>query len=308
MGRWSGFFDAGQALPDSLSQRIRGRQDALAACSGPAEQRLCVFRQAHRVVQMRQVRHTGQRVRVVGPENPLGIRAALPEELHGGRHPSGRLRGGGQARAGREGIRMIAPEYLPAVTQHLLVVRYGVPYLAFGQAGGGEPVPDGHGPGIARAVQALTIRQAARQQPAGRHDIAGGLVGGGEPLPGAEGIRVAGPVVLLAFADGPEQDAHRVSGLASHDEGLGQAGTSRRDGGVPGRELAALLGQHPLVPQHGLVGVPGRQVRGGQPGGYEPGVRVAGYQLGVAASGQVPPVGQGRPDQTGLVEALADPQ
>ena len=83
---------------------------------------------------------------------------------------------------------MIAPEYLLAVAQHLLVVRHGVLELAFGQAGGGEPVPDGHGLGIARALQALTIRQAARQQPAGGRDIAGGLVGGGELIPRAEGI------------------------------------------------------------------------------------------------------------------------
>ena len=34
---------------------------------------------------------------------------------------------------------------------------------------------------------------------------------------------------LLALADGPEQDGHRVRGLADHDEGLGQANASRRD-------------------------------------------------------------------------------
>ena len=77
---------------------------------------------------------------------------------------------------------------------------------------------------------------------------------------------------------------------------------------VPGRELAALLGQHPLVPENGLSRIPGRQVRGGQLSGYDQGIRVTGCQLGVAAGGQVPPVFNGRPDQAGLVEALADPQ
>ena len=76
---------------------------------------------------------------------------------------------------------------------------------------------------------------------------------------------MAGSAVLLAFADGLEQDAHRVRRLASHDEGPGQTDASRHDGRVPRREIAALLGQHPPVPQHGLVGMPGRQVRGGQP-------------------------------------------
>jgi hypothetical protein len=189
---------------------------------------------------------------------------------------------------------MIAPEHVPPVVQHPLVVRHGVLHLAFGQAGCGQPVPDGHGPGIARALQPLTIRQAARQQPAGRHDIPGGLVGGGEFISRAEGIRMVGSAMLLALADGLEQEADRVGGLASHDEDPGQPFASRRDGRVPGREIAALLGQDPPVPRHGLLGVPARQVRSGQPDGYDPGVRVAGYQPGVTAGGQISPVGHGR--------------
>ena len=119
---------------------------------------------------------------------------------------------------------------------------------------------------------------------------------------------MAGAAELLAFADGPEQDGHRVRGLAGHDEGLGQADAGRDDGGVPGRELAAAFGQHPLVPVNGLPRVPGGQVRGGQVSGHHEGVRVTGRQLGVAAGGQVPPVLHGRPDQAGVIEAPAGPQ
>src|SRR5262249_51445064 len=57
---------------------------------------------------------------------------------------------------------------------------------------------------------------------------------------------------------------------------------------VSGCELAAAFGQDPLVPVHGLAGVPGGQVGGGQVGGHDQGVRVARHQLGVTAGGQVP--------------------
>ena len=132
---------------------------------------------------------------------------------------------------------MTAPEDLLAVAQDPPVVRHGVLYLAFDQVGRREPVPDGHGLHIARTLQALTILQAARQQPTGRHEIARSLVGDGEFIPRADGIRMARSVELLALADGPERDDHRVRGLADQDGGLGQANTSRRDSRVPGREL-----------------------------------------------------------------------
>ncbi len=116
---------------------------------------------------------------------------------------------------------------------------------------------------------------------------------------------MAGSAELLAFADGPEHDGHRVRWFAGPDEGPSQADAGRDDAGVPGRELAAPLGQHPLVPVNGLADVPGRQVGGGQLSGDEEGVWVARHQLGVAAGGQVPPVFDGRPDQAGAVEAPA---
>ena len=125
------------------------RGDAPAVCAGPAEQRLRVSYPPHLVVQVRQVFHAGQRVRVVEPEDPLRIRAALLGELYCGWHPSGRVISGGQASAGRHRIWMSAPEDLLAVAQHPLVVRYGVPYFAFGPVGRGESVPGGHGLHIA---------------------------------------------------------------------------------------------------------------------------------------------------------------
>lgn len=118
------------------------------------------------------------------------------------------------------------------------------------------------------------------------------------------GIRMAWSAELLAVADGPEQDGYRIRRLAGHDDSLGQANARRGDSRVPGREFAAPLGQHPLVPENGLSRIPGRQVCGGQLTGYDLGIRVTGCQLGVAEGGQVPPVFNGRPDQAGFVEAL----
>ena len=59
---------------------------------------------------------------------------------------------------------------------------------------------------------------------------------------------MAGSAELLAFTDRPEHDGHRVRGFARHDQGLGQADQGRDDRGVAGRELAAPVGQHPLIP------------------------------------------------------------
>ena len=53
---------------------------------------------------------------------------------------------------------------------------------------------------------------------------------------------------LLAVPGRPLQDGYSVCGLACHDEGTGQADAGRDDSGMPGRELTAPLGQHPLVP------------------------------------------------------------
>jgi thiaminase/transcriptional activator TenA len=67
----------GQAGPDGLGQRVPVRQDPLAAGEGVAQHRHGVAIPAHEVVQMPQVGQAGQRVRVVGAKDPLGIGAAL---------------------------------------------------------------------------------------------------------------------------------------------------------------------------------------------------------------------------------------
>src|SRR5262249_5993208 len=70
----SGLRDVRQALLDGLDQRVAVRQDALAARGGVSEQGHRVADPAHRVVQVRQAGPPGQRVGVVGTEDPFGVR------------------------------------------------------------------------------------------------------------------------------------------------------------------------------------------------------------------------------------------
>ena len=90
---------------------------------------------------------------------------------------------------------------------------------------------------------------------------------------------------LLGFGHRPAQGGHRVRGLASHDQGVGQTDAGRDDDRMPGREIQAAFGQDPLVPRDRLGPVARDQVRTGQLSGDDQRVRVAGGQLVVAADG-----------------------
>ena len=74
--RASVFADVGQTAVDGLSQRVPGRQGPLTAHGRVAKQGHGVSYPPHGVIQVSQVHEAGQRVRMVGTEDPLGVRAA----------------------------------------------------------------------------------------------------------------------------------------------------------------------------------------------------------------------------------------
>ena len=137
-----------------------GRQDPLTAHGGVAEHCRRVSRPAHGVIHARQAHPTGQRVRVIGAEDLLRVRAALLGELHRGRHPPGRVISGGKSRAGRDRVWMAASEHPLTVGQDPFVMRDGILCLAVGQAGRGQAVPGGHGLRIAEGPAAAPGRPA----------------------------------------------------------------------------------------------------------------------------------------------------
>ena len=146
---------------------------------------------------------------------------------------------------------MAASEHPLAAGKDPFVVRNGVLDLAFGQAGGGQAVSGGQGLHIKGALYLLAAGQGARQQLDGGGLTHGGVCGG-QLLDDAEGIWMTAAERSLAVPGCLLQDGYGVCGLACHDEGVGQADADCDESGMPGRELAAPLGQYPLVPGNGL--------------------------------------------------------